>query len=67
MSSLLMAVSRAKLNERLHQRACRARAAGRDCMACLDYEADWLAADRALSAYLEAVEAAQIAGIEVTP
>jgi hypothetical protein len=53
-----MAVSRAAFNERLHQQDCRARAAGRECQTCLDFEVEWLAADDALNAYLDRVEVA---------
>lgn len=54
---LTLDLSRAAWNERWHQEGCRARADARDCRACLDHESDWLAADRALTAYLDAVAA----------
>ena len=47
-SDLLLAASHAEWLELWHQKRCRARAADRECAACLDYEADWLAADVAL-------------------
>lgn len=48
-----LAAERAAFAELVHQRACRARAADLPCVACLQYEADWLAADLALAGYQE--------------
>jgi hypothetical protein len=49
---LMLEEGRTAFNERLHQRTCPARADGRECLACLQYEAEWLAADLAVSEYL---------------
>jgi hypothetical protein len=50
---LLLAASHAEWREKWHQQVCQARAAGRTCQACLDYESDWLAADKALAEFVE--------------
>lgn len=54
-SDLLLEAARAEYLEWNHQRACRARAEGRDCASCLGYEADWLAADLALEAFQQRI------------
>lgn len=56
---LMLNVSRAAWNERFHQERCPARADLRECRACLDYEAIWLDADRALNAFLDAASMAK--------
>lgn len=53
LGDLMLAEERALFDEGLHQRTCRARAEGRECVACLDYEAAWLAAERAVSELLK--------------
>ena len=51
LSTLLIDVSYAAHRERWHQESCRANREDDFCQACLDYEAAWLAADRALDAF----------------
>ncbi len=51
-SDLLLTASRAEWNERFHQRDCRARAESRECVACLEYETDWIAAERAVAEFV---------------
>lgn len=55
LTDLLLAVSRAEFSEELHQSTCRALRADSECASCLAYEAVWLAADRALTAFLAEV------------
>lgn len=52
---LMLAEGRAAFNESIHQSVCRQRAAGDDCASCLQYEAEGVAADRALSEFLGTV------------
>lgn len=56
-ADMTLAVEYAEFCERVHQQQCRARMGDRPCAACLQYEADWLAADDALHAYLNTTKA----------
>lgn len=55
LGDLLLEQSRAAFNEKLHQKHCRARAGGNRCQSCMDHEAVWLAADRAVTAFMASV------------
>lgn len=52
---LALAEESARLDELVHQARCAARADRRECAACLDFEQAWLAAERAVSEFLNGV------------
>lgn len=51
LAEAILTVVEAQRREWDHQQRCGARAAERPCVACLEYEADWLAATRAIEAF----------------